>query len=419
MRSTLLAIGMFLAAVSLSAQETRYRLERILVEGARVDDDIVRAEARLPEERMYTDADFRQAVYRVRRLPFVVDATYRVEPGVTAGGTTLIIRIVDETMVFAKVDLSGTRVSASGESGEDANLRDGTAFLGGRFFLHNLGILETGLQGSDEQDGLDFGLAYRAYDILGTGGFANVTLAQRIRSRERDYAPAMVVGLGYPITQRQTVTLHASRTESSVDRELDVFGDDDDDEEDDTDQDDNLTLTDTDGLDFASLRWWYESIDDPFFATRGLSLSAGPYWAAGKATRESYNPTTRRIDSVVLESVAYGLALDASVYQRLFPRGVGFLRLTGEGSREEEREVENRNGAARAGLAFDFHSQAEGVLRPLKARLEIGAGYRTSERTLDTGAELTDNDTFAEAAFVLRHRWGTVRLSGIYLTEEE
>lgn len=413
MRSTLLAVCLLLTSVSAFAQETRYRLERIIVEGSRVDDDIVRAEARLPEERSYTDADFREAVYRVRRLPFVTDATYRLEPGVTGGGTTLVIRILDVTPVFYDLDLSGTR-RPDGETD-----RDGSALLGGRFFLHNLGILETAVQDSDELDGTNLAIAYRAYDIMGTGGFGTVSIAKRFRSKLRDYSPTMVLGLGYPITRRQTVTLDISRSESSVDRDFDLLGDDDGDDETEADEDDNFTLTDTDKFDFATLRWWYESIDDPFFATRGVSIAGGPQWASSKGLRESFNATTRKIDVAESETVAYGLALDASGYRRLFGRNVAFLRLHGDASQEDESEIERLNGSARVGLAHDFHSYAEGVLRPFKARLEVGAGYRKTEVTVpDGGPEFNADDTFAEAAFVLRHSWGTVRLTGTYVNEE-
>lgn len=414
MRATLLTLCLLLSSVSAFAQQqTSFRLERIVVEGSRVDDDIVRAEARLPEERTYTDADFRQALYRIRRLPFVADAIYRIEPGVTAGGTTLVIRILEVTPAFYDLDLRGTRLP-DGET-----VRDGSALIGGRFFLHNLGILETAIQDSDEQDGLNLGLAYRAYDIMGTGGFGTAAISKRLRAKERDYAMNIALGLGYPLTQRQTVTLDISRGGSSLDRDFDLNGDDDTDDDDDSDQDDNFTLTDSDDFDFAALRWWYESIDDPFFATRGVSVAAGPTWSSAKFTRESYNATLRRIDETVTENVAYGLALDASAYRRLFGRNVGFLRLSGSGSVEDESDIERLGADARVGLAHDFHSYAEGVLRPFKARLELGAGYRMTDVTVpDGGAEFSDDDTFAEAAFVLRHRWGTVRLTGTYINEE-
>jgi hypothetical protein len=393
-------------------QPARYRLERIVVEGSRVDDTIVRGEARLREEQMYTDEDFQQAVYRIRRLPFVTDAVYRLEPGVTAGGTTLVIRILDVMPVFYDFTGTGTRL-ADGET-----VRDGSAILGGRWLLNNLGVVEGAVEKSDNSDGFNVGLAYRAYDIMGTGGFATAAIAQRFKTELRDYDPAMAVTLGYPLTQRQTVTLTAVQTGSSVTTDFDVNGDDDDDDDDDTDRDDNRDLTDSDTFIFASLRWWYETIDDPFFATRGVQISAGPNWARSDFTDETYAPAEDD-DTAATETFteAYGLGFDASAYRPLFGRTVGFLRLRGNGAQEQQTEAETLNGAASAGLAFDFHTQATNVLRPFKARLEIGAGYRMTERSQPGLPDFSNNGAAAEAAFVMRHRWGTVRLIGSYLTE--
>jgi hypothetical protein len=399
------------ASAALAQQQTLYRLERIIVEGSRVDDTIVRGEARLDEEKMYGEEDFRQAVYRVRRLPFVTDATYRIEPGVTAGGTTLVIRILDVTPVFYDFNASGTRL-ADGET-----VRDGSALLGGRWLLNNLGVLEGAVQKSDNLDGLNVGLAYRAYNIMGTGGFASLALAQRFKSKIRDYDPSMVATLGYPLTQRQTVTLALSKSGSSVTREIDLNNDDDDDDDDDSDKDDNFDLTNGDSLTFADLRWWYESIDDPIFATRGVSVSGGPNWSSAKFTFENYDAVARKIVPGELETEAYGVGLDASAYHVLFGRNVGFIRLSGNGTRSQEVEVETLDGVARAGIAHDFHSYAANVLRPIKARIEVGAAYRTTRRTEPGLDEVSDNDTAAEAAFVLRHRWGTFRLTGTYLTD--
>ena len=413
MRPFVLALCVLATAAAAFAQQqpARYRLERIVVEGSRVDDTIVRGEARLQEEQMYGDEDFLQAVYRIRRLPFVTDATYRLEPGVTAGGTTLVIRILDVMPAFYDFNGTGTRL-ADGET-----VRDGSALIGGRYMLNNLGVIEGAVQDSDDFDGINVGLAYRAYDIMGTGGFATAALAKRFKTKLRDYDTTYVVTLGYPLTQRQTVTLDASMGGSSVTRVLDVNNDDDDDDDDDSDQEDNVDLTNGDTFTFAALRWWYETIDDPFFATRGVQFAAGPTWSSADFTFEDYDRGTRKVVETEAASEAYGLSLDAAAYRALFARTVGFVRLSGNGTRGQETEAETLAGVARAGLAFDFHSQAANALRPWKARLEIGAAYRTTQREQPGQPELSVNDTAAEAAFVFRHRWGTVRLTGTYLNE--
>ncbi|HUR81152.1 MAG TPA: hypothetical protein VM733_10320 [Thermoanaerobaculia bacterium] len=413
MRRIVLTICLLATATAAFAQQQpqRYRLERIIVEGSNVDDTIVRGEARLKEERMYGDEDFRQAVYRIRRLPFVTDATYRVEPGVTAGGTTLVIRILDVTPVF--YDLTGTGFrTPDGET-----FRDGTALIGGRALLNNLGVVEGAVEKSDNSDGINVGLAYRAYDIMGTGGFATAVIAKRFKSKVLDYDPTMAVTVGYPLTQKQTVTLSATTLGSSLTTDFDVNGDDDDDDDDDSDRDDNRDLTDSNTFNFAALKWWYETIDDPYFATRGVQISAGPTWSSSEFTDETWDTATKKIVSTTAENAAYGLALDANAYFPLFARTVGFLRLSGNGSREQETEAESTSALARAGLGFDFHTHAMNVIRPWKARIEIGGAYRTTRLERPDLPRTSINDTAFDAAFIMRHRWGTVRLIGTFIND--
>jgi hypothetical protein len=414
MRPFVLALCLLATTAAAFAQQQpqRYRLERIVVEGSKIDDTIVRGEARLEEERMYTEDDFRQAVYRVRRLPFVADATWRIEPGVTAGGSTLVVRILDVTPVFYDLNASGVRL-ADGETE-----RDYSALLGGRWLLNNLGVIEGAVEKRDNADGIGVGLAYRAYDIMGTGGFATAVLAQQFKTKIRDYDPTYAVTVGYPLTRRQTVTLSAAMGGTSITRDFDVNDDDDEDDEDDTDRDDNRDLTNSDQFTYASLRWWYESIDDDArFATRGLQISAGPNWSRGEFTFENYDQLTKKVVVSELASEAYGLGIEASGYRPLFGRTVGFLRLNGDGTQDQQTEAETLSGAVRAGLAFDFHTHAENVLRPFKARFEIGAAYRTTQIENPGLPKVDVNDTAAEAAFVLRHRWGNVRLVGTYVNE--
>lgn len=420
MRSILLALCVIWSA-AVFAQETRYRLERIVVEGSSASEAIVRGESRLDEEVSYTEEDFRQAVYRVRRLPFVTDATYRIEPGVTAGGTTLIIRILQETPVFYRLDVDSNRLS----EGDTDN--SGTFTLGGRFLFDELGVLEGTIGTTDEREdeGSLLGITYRGYDIYGTGAFATISLGRRFGADVRDYEMEPSLTLGWPLSQKQTLTLSAASSKFGVETDFDVNGDDDDDDDDDTDRDDNVLLTDTDGIESAELRYWYESNDDPLFATRGLSFSIGPTWSRRELIDENYVADVPGNESNIVPTetatTTYGLTLDAEAYRILFGRNVGFLRLQGDGGRidpaETDPEAEDlysdfRAGEARIGLAHDFHSYDPKVLRRFRARLEASVGYRMTEVE-----DVRVNEKVAGAALVLRHRWGLLRLRATYIFE--
>jgi len=408
MRAIALSFCVLLAAVSSFAQETRYRLERVVVEGSNIDEDIIRAETRLVEEKMYTEEDFRQGVYRVRRLPFVTDAAYRIEPGVTGGGTTLVIRVLDTTAVYYGVNVSASQVS------DGDTETSGDALLGGRWLLDNLGVLEGVVQKSEDDDGFLAGFAYRAYNIYGTGGYASLAIAQRFKTEPYYYDPTAVLTLGYPLTQKQSLTLSASRAKSRLPRDFDVEGDDDDEDEEEA-EDDNHTLTDRDRFEFAELRWWYETIDDPIFTTRGVQFSAGPRWSSVEQVTEVYDFEEEAEVATKVGTNSLGFALDGAGYKPFSRRNSVFLRFGGDYSKtDEESDLTFINGAARIGFTHDFHSYAENVIRPFRARLEIGGGYRGSIFRPGSGDEVRDTNPFAEAAFVMRHRFGTIRLTAFY-----
>ena len=70
---------LLLAAPPAQALEepARFLIERITVEGPKeAAANIVRAETLLREGGTYTEAELRQAIYRVQRLPFVLDASF-------------------------------------------------------------------------------------------------------------------------------------------------------------------------------------------------------------------------------------------------------------------------------------------------------------------------------------------------------
>jgi hypothetical protein len=230
--------------------------------------------------------------------------------------------------------------------------------------------------------------------------------------------------LGYPLTQKQSLTLSAARRKFGVMRDFDVNGDDGTDPDGDDDEDDNRTLTNSDAFDSVELRWWYESHDDPNFATRGLSLSFGPTWGHSEFDVETYDTTLKDIVTASEQFNSLGLVLDAAAYRRLFGRNVGFLRLSGDGNRtdqvEDEEEpalpnVDRLSGLASLGLAHDFHSYDPNVLRPFRARLEASVGYNTISVRQEDLPNFRANQKHAEAAFILRHRFGSLRLRATYL----
>lgn len=389
MRSLTVTLALLFTVASVAQQPTLYRLERIVVAGPTGAEDIVRAEARLEEEQSYTEEDFRQAVYRVRRLPFVADAAWRIEPGLTAGSTALVIQIVATSPVFYDVDSRGEILI-----GNDDYDSDSDAVVGGRLLLGELGTFE-GVLGA--RDGLGGGLTYRAYDLLGRGGFATASIDYRHKTEGQRYDPNLALSAGWPLSRQQSVVATVSREKSRFHRE---------------DTTNDVTLTDRDTLQSASLRWWFESIDDPNFARRGTSVSAGPIWSRAIRVTEVFDTTEDEIVGTETWAERYGLSADLATWRPLTARNAGFLRLRSESTTFEEMRF--LSGEALVGIAHDFHTPDADQLQPFRARVELGAGYRMlsiNEPGLD---HLRSDGAIAEGAFVLRNRWGTARLTVTY-----
>lgn len=389
MRSLIVVLTLLFTVAASAQQPSLYRLERIVVAGPTGAEDIVRAEARLEEERSYTEEDFRQAVYRVRRLPFVADAAWRIEPGITAGTTTLVIQIVATSPVFYDVDTRGEVLVGNDDIRSEAD-----AVVGGRLLLGELGTFE-GVVGA--RDGLVGGLTYRAYDLFGRGGFATASIDYRYKTEGQRHDPNLTLSAGWPFTRQQSVIGTVSREKSRLHRE---------------DTTNDVTLTDRDTRESASLRWWFESIDDPNFARRGTSLSAGPIWSRTIRVREVFDTTEDEIVGTETWSEQFGVSADLTTWRPLSARNAGFLRLRGESTQREDARF--LAGDALIGIAHDFHTPDAGQLHPFRARIELGGGYRMTSVDEDSLMLLRADGAIAEGAFVLRNRWGTVRLTATY-----
>ena len=88
----------------------RFLIESVVVEGVpqAAGRRIVSGETLLKMGQTYTERELRQAVYRVRRLPFVVNAESTLRKG-EHDGYELVIPVVEETPVFLSAGTNGQR----------------------------------------------------------------------------------------------------------------------------------------------------------------------------------------------------------------------------------------------------------------------------------------------------------------------
>src|SRR5690349_3991146 len=92
---------LLLLALALPAQaQERFLIERIDVRHlVHASADVIRAESRLREGQSYDESELRDANNRIKRLPFILDASFRLERGSVRDAYVLVVT-VNETKPF-------------------------------------------------------------------------------------------------------------------------------------------------------------------------------------------------------------------------------------------------------------------------------------------------------------------------------
>ena len=141
----------------------RFFIETIAVEGAgQASSGIVVSESLLEEGRGYNEAELREAVYRVNRLPFVVEAAFTLGKGSERGRYRLLITVEEVETFFFGADLIYRDFGgslAAGPAIDDALTDSITA--GARLFAGQ------GIVFAAVGDGEDLQAGYARYRLLG------------------------------------------------------------------------------------------------------------------------------------------------------------------------------------------------------------------------------------------------------------
>jgi len=387
-RSILITLFL-LGSVATFAQT--FVIERIDVDTRRSRPAIVRAETRLAAGHSYTAAQIDQAVYRVRRLPFVIDATYTLEEGATPDALVLRISVFDEAPFNYEFGVQGVAIR-----GGYAVITTG---LGVRFFPAPAGTIDltaggvgysTGGNGSGNFG--DLGVQYTQYGLF-RGASIGVGVTTHYTHEDRLMSPRLLVAV--PITQTQT--LRGTYRRGGDQR-----------------QNDSILVAE----------WLYETTDDPHFARRGLDLAIGPQWQKFnyKADYNVGRPSEFHIDDRFTDK---GFGASAEKYWpwreqfAYWGRGnVISLRETGTNNGRERIPVDNRRGDLLAGIAWNFDGGRANPDYFHRIRLELGAGYhldRTSSRTFTS--ERSGPSIFA--GVVYRSRFGLIDVGVSYVSESD
>ena len=177
-------------AASVQAQEpaaqdpAHFLIETITVETSRkAAAGIIEAETLLEEGETYTEDDLRQAVSRVHRLPFVLDASFSLRKGSERGAYELVIQahaarwfFFDRSVHFARFD----ELYTLGDFGDDDTFSGShSGLIGGRLFVGRYGVLygTAGFQRDLASDADGYQIGYTHYDLFGRGVVADLSIA--------------------------------------------------------------------------------------------------------------------------------------------------------------------------------------------------------------------------------------------------
>ena len=228
--------------------EPRFLIEKISIEGVKRHgaQAIILSQSYLKTGRSYTERELQEAVYRIKRLPFVIGADLALRKGSERGRYELVVTVEETRPVFLDYSLAGTKSSfglfyASGVSWTN----DGT--LGLREFVGADGLAFLAISdGTSQTRQLQGG--YTQYDLFGNGSYASLTVSDTFIA----FQPPVLqlTGLvGVPLADNLTLIASPQWSHGS---------------------NSNVTTRSWGG----TLGLVYRTTDDPIIPTRGTDLEA-------------------------------------------------------------------------------------------------------------------------------------------------
>jgi hypothetical protein len=383
MNRPFIALALLLTAATALAQSTV--IERIDVATTRVKPGIIRSETRLRAGRAYTTGQIDQALYRVRRLPFIVDATYSLDPGSAPDRRVLTIHVIEEQRFHYTFDAQGVA--------QRGGYATSTAGLGLHFFPGSNGILDANMGGVGSSGGGgagnghfgDVSVQYTGYGLFGSSAFAGIGVTTRYNGGgERLTSPLALVGI--PLTQTQTVrgTYQRSGLKS----------------------DNNSVMT---------VEWLLDTTDDPYFARRGVSLAAGPQWQKFHFAATFNSPPHVLVVDDNLKSSGFVAAAEkfwpVATHSALWARANGSALTDSPTSNGVKGPDTHRQlGDVLIGVAQNFDAwrgtEGDGFHR---LRVELGVGYhRDRQKHTFSTEDRSGGELFVNIAH--RSRYGVFRL---------
>lgn len=423
-------------------EQARFLIETIHVVGPNeAAANIVFAETLLEKGKTYTEDQLRQAVYRVHRLPFVLDASFALRKGSERGAYELVIEVQPARWFFFDHWVRGFRFAEPLDLEEsfrtDPTMRstfDLGGLAGARLFVGRSGVLFGAL---DSEEGGQIG--FTKYDLFQRGALASAGYSRTVccvrevlplaldptfTSWAFDSSRKISLGLAVPLGGPQSLQLSLSERSGDASSRRSVIVDP---------QAQIPVIFTADGelaYGRAEAKWVYDTSDDPLLPTRGSSVSAGLEAARfdGRDLVEIFPSVEGGLFPIAVpdfHSEQVVAAASAIRHWPVTPRQTvsatgrafgGTSRLRNLMVRfEEPRDVELDTFGGSLGLQHAVklrHSRRAGDFADM--RLESGMEVGVERTSPDLGPSPLERLS-AWVGFVFRNQWGRVRVLLSYL----
>jgi hypothetical protein len=389
-----------------AAQEPpRFLIEAIRVAGTQraAAGRIVTDESLLKPGQTYSEQELRLAVYRVKRLPFVVDAEFSLEKGSARGAYELVITVEEAKPLFFLADAGARRSRVSSFDGTRfvTDWQEGGS-VGGRYFVGNHGLVFGSVQKTEGQDGKVLQAGYTQYNLFGSGGFASLGLFSTVDvSHQRDLQASLTVGI--PLTAVQSLRGFVSRFQARSTRRFPLS----------LDGSVNLTETRSDSWN-AELFWTFDTTDDPLFPSSGRAVTGGTSYTKGEQNYRIAPP----IEGVDLRQSSWVslVYLRGRQHWPVTPRQSLSLDLDVTRSRygsDDGYGANDLRSVVALGYAVDLLGfGADGHRGDLRFETEVAGVYDDfSSPSFNDGPV---KSAFVSASLAYRSSWGVARLGFFY-----
>jgi len=421
-----------ISGATLAADAPVFLIETIRVaESGRVSREIVLSESRLQEGLRYSEEDLRDALARIHRLPFVWRANFALEKGSHRGAYRLVVTVVPVTTFFVN------HIAGIHSYRDQVTLRErGRTFyeqsagVGGRWFVGSRGVFFAGIGGREYSDAE---IGYSQYNLFGTGGFASASLRYAHAGNfiifpfladssstgweaKDSFAGRLLLGL--PVGGNHALQARFLHVQGDVRESRDVLGSA---EIERYENSGRLSFQET------NLVWLYDTTNDAFFPSEGVTVAAGPGVFFGRTPRlfrigvrgpgTAPTPPPPEPPREPQDTVSLYTSLSATRYLELSPRHSVSAGLGGSAGVSDVNDL-GFHGTWKAFAAAKHSASLWGEERTGRSgdfRIETGADYTIERASAATPSFYQSLETMRfHSALVFRNRWALFRLRLTY-----